>query len=100
MWSFNIFKNEKLKFVLNAGGALVLDEHFELMLDENVTGNEKRFILSASDPRFSKIQAVTISPLSGAKYTINGEEEEKITHLGKFIIYEEDSLYHFTRGRG
>ena len=84
MWSFNIFKNEKLYFVLNAGGALVLDEHFKLMFDENVKGDEKRFILSASDPRFSKVQAVTISPLSGAKYMINGEEEEKITHLGTY----------------
>jgi len=79
MWSFNILKNEKLYFVLNAGDALVLDEHFKLVFDGK--GDEKRFILSASDPRFSKVQAVTISPLSGAKYMINGEEEEKITHL-------------------
>jgi hypothetical protein len=91
MWSFNILKNEKLYFVLNAGDALVLDEHFKLVFDGK--GDEKRFILSASDPRFSKVQAVTISPLSGAKYMINGEEEEKITHLGTYRRGE-NCLYH------
>lgn len=82
MWSFEIYKDEKLAFVLNAGGALMLNERFELMLEQNPKEEEKRFILSASDPRFSKIQSATISPLSGAKYAMNGEEEEKITHLG------------------
>ena len=89
MWSFEILKEGKLYFVLKEGCEIVLDERFEIMTQAPEEDQEiRRFCLSASDSRFSRIQAATISPLSGAKYTMNGEEEEKITHLGTLFRFQ------------